>query len=133
MTLDRLERDVARVNFLNNKIYQAINGNRTTDLKPMDFEIPVTSGRSQRSGEYFARFGFGTPPKQLILVATLLGYNAHPVLGVTRKLIRYLIHPCQVHINHSRVTHNNVLNLSHPVVSYVLIHVLTRLIMETIP
>ncbi|KAF9625844.1 hypothetical protein IFM89_027455 [Coptis chinensis] len=65
MTLDRLERDVARVNFLNNKIYQAINGNGTTDLKPMDIEIPVTSGRSQRSGEYFARFGFGTPPKQL--------------------------------------------------------------------
>ncbi|KAF9625066.1 hypothetical protein IFM89_017869 [Coptis chinensis] len=65
ISLDRLERDVARVNFLKKKIYRAIHGNGTSDLKPMDLEIPITSGKSQGSGEYFARFGYGTPPKQL--------------------------------------------------------------------
>ncbi|KAF9593049.1 hypothetical protein IFM89_019880 [Coptis chinensis] len=65
ISLDRLERDVARVNFLKKKIYRAIHGNGTSDLKTMDLEIPITSGKSQGSGEYFARFGYGTPPKQL--------------------------------------------------------------------
>lgn len=75
LTLSRLARDSARVNFINSKLdFQLSNLTRSdlkpvqTDIRPEDLQSPVTSGISQGSGEYFARLGVGTPAKQYYMV-----------------------------------------------------------------
>ncbi|XP_057951159.1 protein ASPARTIC PROTEASE IN GUARD CELL 1-like [Malania oleifera] len=75
LLLSRLQRDGARVDFLNAKLDLAVNGVRPSDLRPRQEELqmdeiqsPVVSGMSHGSGEYFARIGFGTPAKQLYVV-----------------------------------------------------------------
>ncbi|XP_071707333.1 protein ASPARTIC PROTEASE IN GUARD CELL 1 [Rutidosis leptorrhynchoides] len=73
--LSRLARDSLRVNSLQTKLKLAVNGVKKSDLKPLDsqllsedLQVPVTSGTSQGSGEYFVRVGIGHPPSQLYMV-----------------------------------------------------------------
>lgn len=75
LTLSRLARDSARVNFITSKLeFQLSNLTRSdlkpvqTDIRPENLQSPVISGISQGSGEYFARLGVGTPAKQYYMV-----------------------------------------------------------------
>lgn len=75
LTLDRLNRDAARVNSINSRLQLALHNFTHSDLKPVqtefqpeDLQSPVTSGVSQGSGEYFARFGVGQPAKEYYMV-----------------------------------------------------------------
>lgn len=75
LTLARLARDSARVDFIASKLdFQLTNLTRSdlkpvqTDIRPEDLQSPVRSGISQGSGEYFARLGVGTPAKQYFMV-----------------------------------------------------------------
>lgn len=82
VTLARLARDSARVNSLQTRLDLAINGFKKSDLKPVDTEftessaslvdedlqVPVISGTSEGSGEYFCRVGIGHPPSQAYMV-----------------------------------------------------------------
>ncbi|KAI3843368.1 hypothetical protein MKX03_030469 [Papaver bracteatum] len=68
LTIDRLERDSARVKSITSKLDLA-----STDgiLKPRqngDIAGPVSSGVKHGSGEYFARVGVGSPPKPQYLI-----------------------------------------------------------------
>ncbi|GKC57979.1 protein aspartic protease in guard cell 1 [Tanacetum coccineum] len=77
---ERLSRDSLRVNSIQTRVSLAVNGVRKTDLKPVfsnhemsvsdvdDLQVPVTSGTSQGSGEYFCRVGIGHPPSQFYMV-----------------------------------------------------------------
>lgn len=74
----RLARDAARVSAISARIDLAVAGFRHSDLRPKDdasnvllpeeIQTPVVSGVSHGSGEYFARLGFGSPPKQMYVV-----------------------------------------------------------------
>lgn len=72
----RLERDSARVNALTQKLQIALTGANTAEWQPAnvkgmtqeEFSSPVVSGLKQGSGEYFTRFGVGTPPKEAYFV-----------------------------------------------------------------
>ncbi|KAI3497901.1 hypothetical protein L2E82_13876 [Cichorium intybus] len=73
--LDRLARDSARVESLQSRLDLAVNGVKKADLKPLetelaaeDLEVPVISGTSQGSGEYFCRIGVGRPASQVYMV-----------------------------------------------------------------
>ncbi|PSR89216.1 Protein ASPARTIC PROTEASE IN GUARD CELL 1 like [Actinidia chinensis var. chinensis] len=78
LTLARLARDSARVDSLGAKLELAINGIRRSELKPVGtnstsfepekLQTPVTSGKSQGSGEYFSRIGVGRPAKPYYMV-----------------------------------------------------------------
>ncbi|WOG88928.1 hypothetical protein DCAR_0208163 [Daucus carota subsp. sativus] len=75
LTLARLGRDSLRVNSLQARLDLAIHGVSKSDLKPVytelaaeDLEVPIISGTSQGSGEYFTRLGVGHPPSQLYMV-----------------------------------------------------------------
>ncbi|KAK1425640.1 hypothetical protein QVD17_20995 [Tagetes erecta] len=82
LTLARLARDSARVDSLQTRLDLAINGFTKSDLKPVDTEftesrtslededlqVPVISGTSEGSGEYFCRVGIGHPPSQAYMV-----------------------------------------------------------------
>ncbi|XAR55838.1 Nepenthesin [Bertholletia excelsa] len=75
LTLARLERDAARVKLIRNKLNRAIRGVMASDQESIDDEfeaeglgVPVTSGSSQGSGEYFSRVGIGRPPSQVYMV-----------------------------------------------------------------
>ncbi|KAF5803731.1 putative nepenthesin [Helianthus annuus] len=65
LTLARLARDSHRVTSLITKLNFAISGTNISETNPVykadTLTTPVTSGLSQRSGEYFARVGLGTP------------------------------------------------------------------------
>ncbi|XP_028792832.1 protein ASPARTIC PROTEASE IN GUARD CELL 1 [Neltuma alba] len=70
LVLTRLNRDSARVNSLNTKLQLALDQLNRSDLHPIETEIqpedlsmPVSSGISQGSGEYFSRIGVGQPSK----------------------------------------------------------------------
>ncbi|KAL5722211.1 hypothetical protein ACHQM5_005757 [Ranunculus cassubicifolius] len=64
LILHRLKRDSVRVNFLINKFNFSFEQKNSSELNPMDLEAPLISGLSKGSGEYFVRFGFGTPARQ---------------------------------------------------------------------
>ncbi|XP_076908119.1 protein ASPARTIC PROTEASE IN GUARD CELL 1 [Bidens hawaiensis] len=75
LTLSRLARDSARVESILTKLDLAVNGVKKSDLKPVetqlfaeDLTVPVISGTSQGSGEYFCRVGIGHPPSQAYMV-----------------------------------------------------------------
>lgn len=75
VTLARLARDSARVESLQTRLDLAVNGVKKADLKPVDtelaaedLEVPVISGTSQGSGEYFCRVGIGHPASQVYMV-----------------------------------------------------------------
>ncbi|CAI9113621.1 OLC1v1014256C1 [Oldenlandia corymbosa var. corymbosa] len=75
ITLARLARDTSRVNSIHSKLQFKLSKYTQSDLKPVpadirpeDFESPLTSGTSQGSGEYFARIGVGRPAKQFYMV-----------------------------------------------------------------
>ncbi|GMH26219.1 hypothetical protein Nepgr_028062 [Nepenthes gracilis] len=75
LILSKFERDSARVKWLQARRDLAVNGIRKSDLKPLnkDFEaealeVPVVSGTSEGSGEYFTRIGVGQPPSQVYVV-----------------------------------------------------------------
>ncbi|KAJ9563733.1 hypothetical protein OSB04_008893 [Centaurea solstitialis] len=75
LTLSRLARDSARVDSLQTRLDLAVNGIKKADLKPVDIqlaardlEVPVISGTSQGSGEYFCRVGIGHPASQAYMV-----------------------------------------------------------------
>ncbi|KAL7192369.1 hypothetical protein ACSBR2_024243 [Camellia fascicularis] len=76
LTLSRLDRDSARLNFINTKLELALNGVNRSVLKPVattisdpeSLQTPLTSGASQGSGEYFARVGVGSPATQYYMV-----------------------------------------------------------------
>ncbi|OMP04577.1 Peptidase A1 [Corchorus capsularis] len=75
LVLSRLDRDSARVGFLNTKLQLALHGVKKSELRPLPTEIqpeelstPVISGTSQGSGEYFSRVGVGNPAKQFYMV-----------------------------------------------------------------
>lgn len=75
LTLARLERDSVRVKSLQTRLDLAINGITRSDLNPVytelgaeELEVPVISGTSQGSGEYFSRLGIGHPPSQVYMV-----------------------------------------------------------------
>ncbi|KAD4983026.1 hypothetical protein R6Q59_002677 [Mikania micrantha] len=75
LTLARLVRDSARVESLQTRLDLAINGVTKSDLMPVDtelaaedLEVPVISGTSQGSGEYFCRVGIGRPASQAYMV-----------------------------------------------------------------
>ncbi|KVH97577.1 protein ASPARTIC PROTEASE IN GUARD CELL 1 [Cynara cardunculus var. scolymus] len=75
LTLARLARDSARVESLQTRLDLAVNGVKKADLKPVDtelaaedLEVPVISGTSQGSGEYFCRVGIGHPASQVYMV-----------------------------------------------------------------
>ncbi|KAF5762252.1 putative nepenthesin [Helianthus annuus] len=75
VTLARLARDSARVESLQTRLDLAVNGVKKSDLKPVDtelsvenLEVPVVSGTSQGSGEYFCRVGIGHPASQAYMV-----------------------------------------------------------------
>ncbi|XP_076917218.1 protein ASPARTIC PROTEASE IN GUARD CELL 1-like [Bidens hawaiensis] len=74
VTLSRLARDSARVNSILTKLDLAVNGVKKTDLKPVDthlfaedLTVPVISGTSQGSGEYFCRVGIGLNRKPCLV------------------------------------------------------------------
>eukprot|EP00249_Psilotum_nudum_P028078 c3658_g1_i2 orf=484-2028(-) len=72
---ERLRRDAARAEFLTQQAQAAVgmaNGdlkaeNRNSSLRH-DFNSPVVSGLAQGSGEYFTRFGVGTPARDNFMV-----------------------------------------------------------------
>lgn len=71
----RLARDSSRVKSLQTRVHLAVNGVKTSDLMPLDgefegekLEVPVISGTSHGSGEYFSRVGIGHPPSQVYMV-----------------------------------------------------------------
>lgn len=72
----RLVRDSARVKALEERLQVAQTGANTAEWKPASVEgisqeeisSPIVSGLSQGSGEYFTRFGVGTPPKESYFV-----------------------------------------------------------------
>ncbi|KAJ9547075.1 hypothetical protein OSB04_019618 [Centaurea solstitialis] len=67
----RLARDSARVNSLQTRVRLAVNGVKTTDLNKFggeELQVPVISGTSHGSGEYFSRVGIGHPPSQVYMV-----------------------------------------------------------------
>ncbi|KAL5722209.1 hypothetical protein ACHQM5_005755 [Ranunculus cassubicifolius] len=68
LTLARIERDTARVNFISKKLNLVNQGNEV-GFSPMDVvETPLISGVGEYSlREYYARFGIGTPAKQFYL------------------------------------------------------------------
>lgn len=77
MLQERLNRDAARVEAINQRVQLALMGAYPTDFKPSqssvqvsaeDFSSPIVSGVTQGSGEYFTRFGIGTPAKQSYFV-----------------------------------------------------------------
>ncbi|XP_052179943.1 protein ASPARTIC PROTEASE IN GUARD CELL 1 [Diospyros lotus] len=77
LTLSRLARDSARLNFIRLNIEFAINGFNTSHLRPEktttvfrpeDFQSPLTSGVRMGSGEYFSRLGVGRPAKDYYMV-----------------------------------------------------------------
>ncbi|KAL8201938.1 hypothetical protein R6Q57_011085 [Mikania cordata] len=74
LTLARLTRDSHRVTFLTTKLDLTISGpnksvmNTDSMLKLEDLSVPVRSGISQGSGEYFARVGLGTPAQHYYMV-----------------------------------------------------------------
>ncbi|XP_073273237.1 protein ASPARTIC PROTEASE IN GUARD CELL 1-like [Primulina huaijiensis] len=68
LTLSRLARDEARVQSLFSRHSLFVSGFSTSDLEPDELEVPVTSGISQGSGEYFARVGLGSPAKEIYMV-----------------------------------------------------------------
>lgn len=75
LTLARLERDSVRVKSLQTRLDLAITGITQSDLNPVytelgaeELEVPVISGTSQGSGEYFSRLGIGHPPSQVYMV-----------------------------------------------------------------
>ncbi|KAK9051109.1 hypothetical protein SSX86_027735 [Deinandra increscens subsp. villosa] len=75
ITLARLARDSARVESLQMRVDLAVNGVTKADLMPVDtelaaedLEVPVISGTSQGSGEYFCRVGIGHPASQAYMV-----------------------------------------------------------------
>ncbi|KAK2971550.1 hypothetical protein RJ640_017919 [Escallonia rubra] len=75
LTYARLERDSARVRSLQTRLDLAITGIANSDLIPQEtvleseaLEVPVISGTSQGSGEYFSRVGIGRPPSQVYMV-----------------------------------------------------------------
>ncbi|XP_021905624.1 protein ASPARTIC PROTEASE IN GUARD CELL 1 [Carica papaya] len=76
LVLSRLKRDSSRVAALNAKLELALNNVNKSELKPVgdtlfrpeDLSIPVVSGASQGSGEYFSRIGVGSPAKQFYMV-----------------------------------------------------------------
>ncbi|XP_059655539.1 protein ASPARTIC PROTEASE IN GUARD CELL 1 [Cornus florida] len=75
LTLARLERDSARVRSIQTRLDLAVRGIAESDLKPVDteleaedLEVPVISGTSQGSGEYFSRVGIGRPASQVYMV-----------------------------------------------------------------
>ncbi|KAM7468381.1 hypothetical protein LguiB_015943 [Lonicera macranthoides] len=75
LTSTRLQRDSVRVRSLQTRLDLAITGFKVSDLKPVDtqfeaqdLQVPVISGTSQGSGEYFSRVGIGHPPSSLYMV-----------------------------------------------------------------
>ncbi|KAI5073007.1 hypothetical protein GOP47_0013113 [Adiantum capillus-veneris] len=72
----RLVRDSARVKGIEERLEVARMGANTAEWKPANVDglsqeeisSPLVSGLSQGSGEYFARFGVGTPPKESYFV-----------------------------------------------------------------
>ncbi|MCO5594217.1 hypothetical protein L7F22_048242 [Adiantum nelumboides] len=73
---ERLVRDSARVKAIEAKLEVARMGANTAEWKPAQVEgvsqeeisSPLVSGLSQGSGEYFTRFGVGTPPNEAYFV-----------------------------------------------------------------
>ncbi|KAL5722210.1 hypothetical protein ACHQM5_005756 [Ranunculus cassubicifolius] len=59
LTLARLKRDAARVNFISKKLNLGNEG-KEARFNPMTVETPLISGIA----EYYAKFGIGTPAKQ---------------------------------------------------------------------
>lgn len=75
LTLARLARDSARVRSLQTRLDLVVSGITKADLKPVeteftaeDLEVPVISGTSHGSGEYFSRVGIGHPASQVYMV-----------------------------------------------------------------
>nr|XP_043607627.1 protein ASPARTIC PROTEASE IN GUARD CELL 1-like [Erigeron canadensis] len=78
LVLSRLARDSSRVNSLQTRLHLAVNNISKPNLKPLfseykstsdrDLQVPVVSGTSQGSGEYFSRVGIGHPPSQVYMV-----------------------------------------------------------------
>ncbi|CAH9082033.1 unnamed protein product [Cuscuta epithymum] len=75
LTLARLERDSTRVQSLQIRLDLALNGISKADLEPLELEmqggkleVPIISGTSQGSGEYFCQVGIGHPPSQVYMV-----------------------------------------------------------------
>ncbi|KAL2546381.1 Eukaryotic aspartyl protease family protein [Forsythia ovata] len=75
LTLDRLNRDSTRVKALQTRLDLVFQSIRKADLTPLEteleaekLEVPVISGTSQGSGEYFCRVGIGHPPSQAYMV-----------------------------------------------------------------
>ncbi|OWM65153.1 hypothetical protein CDL15_Pgr008740 [Punica granatum] len=76
LVLSRLGRDSARVASLNAKLQLALeNLTYRADLKPVKTDqfqveglsVPIMSGASQGSGEYFSRVGVGSPARQFYM------------------------------------------------------------------
>ncbi|KAF5806254.1 putative nepenthesin [Helianthus annuus] len=75
VTLAQLARDSARVESPQTRYDLAVNGVKKSDLKPVatelsveSLEVPVISGTSQGSGEYFCRVGIDHPASQAYMV-----------------------------------------------------------------
>ncbi|KAL3824071.1 hypothetical protein ACJIZ3_020100 [Penstemon smallii] len=75
LTLTRLARDSGRVKAIQTRVHLATLGFRKADLTPLEtqfddekLEVPIISGTSQGSGEYFCRVGIGKPPTQSYMV-----------------------------------------------------------------
>ncbi|XP_073021188.1 protein ASPARTIC PROTEASE IN GUARD CELL 1-like [Primulina eburnea] len=75
LTLARINRDSARVKALQTRLDLLSLGIKKVDLTPLEeeledekIEVPVISGTSQGSGEYFCRVGVGNPPTQSYMV-----------------------------------------------------------------
>ncbi|KAG9136883.1 hypothetical protein Leryth_020611 [Lithospermum erythrorhizon] len=75
--MTRLDRDSARFNSILTHLNLVVQGDGLANLKPEEeselsslegMEMPVVSGVSQGSGEYFSRVGIGYPPSQAFMV-----------------------------------------------------------------
>ncbi|KAK4750483.1 hypothetical protein SAY87_003965 [Trapa incisa] len=70
LVLSRLARDSARVDYLNAELRRAIGNltDKTADqYQEEGLSVPIISGMSQGSGEYFIRVGIGSPGSQLLM------------------------------------------------------------------
>ncbi|RZC91467.1 hypothetical protein C5167_027528 [Papaver somniferum] len=68
LTIDRLERDSARVKSITSKLDLASTDGILKPRQNEDIAGPVSSGVKHGSGEYFARVGVGSPPKPQCLI-----------------------------------------------------------------
>lgn len=68
LVVSRLARDAVRVDYLNSKLQLALGNLTHKALGTKQFQVeglsvPLISGRSQGSGEYFTRVGIGSPAR----------------------------------------------------------------------